>query len=134
MSKGYFWLKFAKPGAIIGEAPAATAQVKTGKAPGQGKSASGGQVIEGYTIRPSFKVGEKQATATITFIPETGTTMMPCALYTVEDAAKVTTPYCAKKQGEAAAERANQRFKDWAADGVPVLIEIDLTQTGPDEA
>jgi hypothetical protein len=127
MSKGYFWLKFAKPGAYVSGAQAA-GKVQTEMA----RAAGGGQYIEGYTIRPSANYGEKQAVATITFIPESGTAM-PCALYTVQDAAKVTTAYCARKQGEADAERATQRFKDWAADGVPVLVELDLKQYGPDE-
>lgn len=132
MSKGYFWLKFAKAGANISNASQASAKVKTDKAPAPSKGVSGGQFIEGYTIRPTVNFSEKQAVATLTFIPASGTTM-PCALYTVEDAAKVSTPYCAKKATDADAERANQRFKDWAADGIPVLVELDLVQVGPDE-
>ena len=132
MSKGYFWLKFAKPGAIIDNAQPA-AKVKTGGAPAQ-PAGGGGQYTEGYTIRPSVAYGEKQAVATMTFIPKVGTTTMPCALYPMENAAKVDeTPYRASKQSEAEAECAKQRFIDWAKDGVPVLIELDLTQYGPDE-
>ena len=126
---GYFWLKSSTNAAVSGDATTARVESTREKVQYVDAGAGGGQVTEGYTIRIRAEVATEQTVATFKVIARADKTVaMPLSFYLdMTDPRKPVKSF--ETQELAIAEQAKPAYTNWAADGVVVLVCIEIGQS-----